>query len=46
MPRWVKLIYAVSIVFPVLKQTLIHLYGIGTDSYNEIKEKWQEAWGK
>lgn len=46
MSRWLKIAYAVTIVFPVLKQTIIHLYGIAVDSYKEIREKWQEAWEK
>ena len=46
MPNWnrlAKAIYAATIVFPVARSVITHLYLMVVDSYNEIREKWQEA---
>ena len=43
MPRWVKVIYAVTLVAPIAYQAVRHAYLFVIDTIAEVKEKWQEA---
>ena len=44
MPRWVKLVYAVIFVLPLVKELVVHLITVIPHTYKEVKEKWNEAW--
>ena len=44
--RWAKMVYAVTLVAPILYQAIRHVYLFVVDTIAEVKEKWQESWEK
>ena len=44
MERFLRGVYAVSIVLPIVYQGLIHLYGWGKDTLVDIRDNFLEAW--
>lgn len=41
--KLLKIIDACFIVWPIIKQAIIHLYKFVMDTFDEIVEKWSEA---
>jgi len=46
MERFLKVLYCATLVLPVIRNAVVHLYGFCKDTVIEIRDTWQEAWRK
>ena len=43
MNKYMKMLYAVTLVLPIVKNALTHLVSFVTDTFKDIRETWAEA---
>lgn len=43
MVKGMRILYAVTVVLPLVHQAIVHLYGFAVDTWGEMKAQWKKA---